>query len=387
MLRDAAGAPVRISFRTLLWFIVALTVGAAVYAGIRVKRDLVDLSVYRTAGARVLDQAPLYRAEDGHYQFKYLPAFALAVTPLGLLSEEAARAGWFTLSAILLIVFVRQAIVAIPNRRSSTTRLAWLAALVVGRFYLQELALGQTNVLFGVTLLAALQAARTGRRIAAGTFVGIAVFVKPYALIFLPWLAVTWGVAALVASLAAIVAGLAAPAFVYGWTGNLALLHGWFATVTATTAPNLSFPENVSLMALWTRWLGPGFAASGLAVASGLGLAALGLVAWLKRRTVDQPDYLEFALLLIAIPLISPQGWDYVLLLGTPAVLLVVDRFRALPLAWRGPSLLALLVIGLTIFDLLGRTVYEKLMDWSVVSIAAIVLALALVTLRRLARA
>ena len=42
---------------------------------------MVDFEVYRTAAARALDAEPLYRADDGHYQFKYLPAFALAMAP------------------------------------------------------------------------------------------------------------------------------------------------------------------------------------------------------------------------------------------------------------------------------------------------------------------
>ena len=366
---------------------MAAALAAAVYAGIRVKRDLVDFEVYRTAGARVLARAPLYRPEDGHYQFKYLPAFALAVTPVALLDVEPARAVWFAFSAVLLVVFVRQSLRGLPDRRTSTTRLAWLVALLLGRFFLQELALGQTNLLLGVVLLSALLSAARGHRVAAGALVGAAIFVKPYAAIFVPWLAATRGAAALGASLAVVGVGLVVPASVYGWAGNLALLGAWFDTVTATTAPNLAFPENISLAAMWARWIGPGSAASWLALASGAGLGGLALTAWLGRRRAARADYLEFALLLLIIPLISPQGWDYVLLLGAPAVVLVLDRFGTLPRAWRGVAAAALFVMGFTIFDLWGRATYARLMSWSVVSVAAIALALVLVELRRLGRA
>ncbi len=60
---------------------------------------MVDFGVYRTAAVRALSGEPLYQAGDGHYQFKYLPAFALAMAPFALVDPEAAKAIWFALSA------------------------------------------------------------------------------------------------------------------------------------------------------------------------------------------------------------------------------------------------------------------------------------------------
>ena len=50
----------------------------------RVSRKMPDFEVYRTAGARALAAEPLYRADDGHFQFKYLPAFAIFAAPLAM---------------------------------------------------------------------------------------------------------------------------------------------------------------------------------------------------------------------------------------------------------------------------------------------------------------
>ena len=51
------------------------------------------------------------------------------------------------------------------------------------------------------------------------------------------------------------------PAVRYGWDGNLKLLADWWHTVTGTTAPTLMNPDNVSLRAMFTKWLGPDSAA------------------------------------------------------------------------------------------------------------------------------
>ncbi len=125
------------------------------------------------------------------------------------------------------------------------------------------------------------------------------------------------------------------PALVYGWSGNVDQLVGWFTTVTGTTEGTLLGADNVSLAAMWAKWIGIGAPATALAtVTTG---AALGLVAtvWVRRREIANPDYLEFALLLLLIPLLSPQGWDYVLLLGTPAVVCLLDRWSDVSREWK----------------------------------------------------
>lgn len=72
--------------RARLWIAGALLAAAAgVVFAARVNREMADFEVYRVAGTRVLAGASLYQAGDGHWQFKYLPAFAFAVAPLAAL--------------------------------------------------------------------------------------------------------------------------------------------------------------------------------------------------------------------------------------------------------------------------------------------------------------
>ena len=71
---------------------IALVLFLTVFYVARVQYRMEDFSVYRRAAVRAAQAEPLYRSDDGHYQFKYLPAFALVMTPFGLLPEPAARA-------------------------------------------------------------------------------------------------------------------------------------------------------------------------------------------------------------------------------------------------------------------------------------------------------
>ena len=96
------------------------------------------------------------------------------------------------------------------------------------------------------------------------------------------------------------------------------------------------------------------------------------------------PEYLECALLMLLIPLVSPQGWDYVLLLATPAVVCLMDRWREFPRLWQWGLGIALALMGLSSFDLMGRALYGRFMSLSVISVCALIVAMGLIHARRL---
>ena len=87
--------------KVLPWIGVALLFVVAVVAfAQRTHKELLDFEVYLTAGARAAAGESLYREEDGHWQFKYLPAFAVAIAPLAKMPPVAARGIWFFLSVV-----------------------------------------------------------------------------------------------------------------------------------------------------------------------------------------------------------------------------------------------------------------------------------------------
>ena len=87
---------------------------------VRLKRDeLVDFVVPRTAAARFLAHEPLYRPDDGHYQYKYLPAFAPLMVPFTWVPKQVAEVTWFALTVAMAWAFVRLSLAALPDRRLS----------------------------------------------------------------------------------------------------------------------------------------------------------------------------------------------------------------------------------------------------------------------------
>lgn len=348
----------------------------------RVSRKMPDFEVYRTAGSRALAAEPLYRASDGHFQFKYLPAFAVLASPLALVPLTAAKGGWFAVSAVLMLVLLGLSVRAMPEVRRPPALLLVITFLAMAKFYAHELVLGQVNLLFAVLVVLAIVWLRSGRDAAAGVLLALAVVVKPYAVLFAPWLATRRNRTAFAAMAAGLLVLLLLPVARYGWDGNLRLLGEWWQTVTSTTTPNLTNPDNASLSAMFTRWMGPDSPAPILAATTGGILLVLAAVVMAGRGSLTAPDTLEGSLLLLLIPLLSPQGWDYVLLIGTPAVMLLVNDLSSLPRGLRVATVVAIAVIALSIYDLIGRAAYATFMGLSLITVFVVIEVAALVALR-----
>jgi hypothetical protein len=133
---------------------------------------------------------------------------------------------------------------------------------------------------------------------------------------------------------------------------------------------------------MYAKWFGVGGLAAMLATLTGLGLAGGAGLVFLRRRSVSYPEGFEGSLLLLLIPLLSPQGWDYVLLIATPAIIYLANYLETLPAAWRALTVVAALTIGLSLFDLMGRAAYAAFMGAAVISVCALVLVGALIMLR-----
>ena len=348
----------------------------------RVSHKMPDFEVYWNAGARAAAAEPLYREDDGHFQFKYLPAFALLAAPLAAMPLPAAKAAWFAGSSVLMVALLGLSLQAMPAVRRSPVVLLVLTFLAMAKFYAHELVLGQVNLLFATLAVLAVVWLRKARETGAGLLLALAVVVKPYAIIFLPWLATRRRRGALVAMAAGLVVLLLLPALRYGWDGNVRLLGDWWRTVTTTTAPNLLNPDNVSLSAMYAKWLGPESAAALLAAATGGVLLILAGIVMAGRGLLKVPDTLEASLLLLLIPLLSPQGWDYVFLIATPAVMLLINELPSLPRDLRYATIASIAIVALSIFDIMGRSAYSMFMRLSLVTVFVLVEYAALVTLR-----
>ena len=356
--------------------------GLAVLFVHKVSGKMPDLAVYWTAANRASHAEPLYRADDGHYQFKYLPAFAVLMIPLGAVSLETAKAVWFMTSVALLVGLLVLSVRLLPERRRPTWVLVALTLAVMAKFYGHELVLGQMNLLFAVIAEAGALAAINKREVTTGALTALAIVVKPYAVIFLPWLIARRRLESIAIAVLGCAIVFALPCVIYGVPQTIRLHQDWWATVTSSTTPNLTNADNVSIAAMWAKWIGIGRLATILAAITSLSAVVLAAVVLTRRNHLRAPEALESALLLTLIPLLSPQGWDYVFLVSTAGIMLLVNYADRLPRPARILTSIALATIALSLYDVMGRSAYRVFMSLSIITLCFLVVVGALYALR-----
>lgn len=380
----ADGRPEGRRYRTIAIAVLAGLVAfaaAAAFPG-KLSRKMPDLEVYWTAAGRARAAEPLYRPEDGHYQFKYLPAFAVLTAPAARVPLESAKPAWFAISVALLVALLGMSASLLPDQRQPAWWLVGGTLVVMLKFYGHELVLGQMNALFAVLVVSAVLNMRRGREATAGSLLALAIVVKPYAIIFAPWVLARRRSASVAAVAVGTLALLIVPAVCYGLSGDADLHRAWWRTVTESTAPNLTNPDNVSIAAMWTKWIGTGRPATLLSTLTGAVLLATAALVFLRRRDVEFPEGLEAALLLTSIPLLSPQGWDYVFLVATPAIFFILNYFADLSQPLRAAAAAALVLTGFTLYDIMGRAAYSRFMMLSVITVCFFVVIAALANIR-----
>jgi len=349
---------------------------------IRINKEMADFQVNYTAGARLSWGESLYRTEDGHYQFKYPPFAAMLYLPLALLGLPAAKAVWFA-----LVLLASGGAFYLSFRLASDTKegTGWLAALpflVLGRYFFREIQLGQINALLTFLLLVMTGLLVTAEKkrsprseMWAGLFWGLAVALKPYALIFLPYLVLKRKARPLVSGAVFLVLAFLMPAFYYGLAGNVTVHKEWIKTLSQSTPRLLTSQDNASLLAMLAKWTGRPHLSVQLWAACLVLLGGFLFYIIRKGRTQENPVPLDCALLLLFIPLISPLGWDYTFLSSVLAVSLIAHHYFDFPVAGRVFLSIVSLIVPLSLYDVLGRRVYAQFMSLSVITVCFLVLA------------
>ena len=156
---------------------------------------LSDLEVYYKAACRLINSENLYRhPEDGHYIFKYSPVSAIIFIPLTVFSFETSKIiYWLFLTGIIATTFYLSIQLILPKNGLSQASvknnfLYAIAALIVALHFLRELHLGQVNYLLMFMYVLVLMAYMNKNVVSGSFLLSLSIFIKPFGLIFLPYL-------------------------------------------------------------------------------------------------------------------------------------------------------------------------------------------------------
>ncbi|MBN1458687.1 MAG: DUF2029 domain-containing protein [Armatimonadetes bacterium] len=156
----------------LLFLVTGVIIGKFLHG------DYKDAEVWYDAGRRVLDGRSL--AYLPHY--RYPPTFAVLVAPLAALGFEAFFFIWYVVNVVLFAVSLGLAVrLASPAETAALrSRYFWVPALLVSAYAIDNLFLGQTNILIMALLYWAFWDDMKGRPWRAGLPLGAAIAIKAF---------------------------------------------------------------------------------------------------------------------------------------------------------------------------------------------------------------
>lgn len=320
-----------------------------------------DLDVFLRAGRRLLNSEPMYNLSDGHFTFKYFPVNGLIFALLAPLTYPIASIIWCTLIVVcgwlVMQICFRWAQEDTGFRLSPLT--LFLTLLILANYFIQELQLGQSNVIMFYAILRSVDAWRKQKELPTALWWVLAFVVKPYALPFLPFFfwkrAYRTGLIALgTATILFFV-----PVIFYGWAGFWAVIKGLGETAGGSSAHLAENEYNASLFGMFSKMGVVPYKT--IAIYSMLTALVLGgwlaISSWGKAET--QSLTIEAAVLMILTPLVSPQGWLYIYWCGVAGVIWIIARWQSLTVIEKGVSSVIFAGMGLLNYEVIGKQLYR----------------------------
>jgi hypothetical protein len=364
---------------------------------------LADFEVYYKAAARILHSQNLYRiTADGHYVFKYSPTSAIYFIPFLVFPFGAAKyVYWIFLTAVIVIGFylcikMIKPSLLINMEGKSVTTIILLATLILAIHFLRELHLGQVNYLLLFLYIVALYLYKGQKRMLFSLVLALSIFIKPFTLIFIPFLILKKKYAELLMFSGFCFALFLLPVLFYGsFDSTLNQYQLWISELQIELSHKQGLLENANhtIFSVFARYMPIRFILVNntisfiyqLVMLTGIGIFFL----WFtkinsKNISIAQQEYhssIEYSLLVSLIPLLaftSENAFIYTQIL----VFIILLYFRSLKQYEKGLAIIAFVLIGGNFGEMLGKSLTKKIDDISLISIGAIILIYLLFTLR-----
>lgn len=358
-----------------------------------------DFEVYYKSAARFVQGQELYRIKaDGHFVFKYAPTSAFYFFPLSLLPYSVANVIYWLLLTLSLSLILNSFYKITSGGDKVTSKLEeeqysfrqknvvmLLTFLTIITHFHRELHLGQVNLLLLALFVFTLQNIIQKNNKIAGFLLAISLFIKPFGLIFMPYLFLKKRFRAFFYTLIFLLVLCLLPLLFYpSLTTFKELYLSWFQELAIELKAKQSLLQagNHTIFSVLARYtplqylMGNAMAARVYQVIL-LVLAGLAFLyfTWLGRH-LKQPLVAEGAILICLIPLFAVTSMN-AFLFSVPTILFLLYHTPRLP-GWGKVALaIACILIGGNNYDLVGRRVYDILEDNSVYTFGAL-MALAL---------
>lgn len=345
-----------------------------------------DFTVYYKSAIRLLNGENMFRiAEDGHYVFKYSPVSALLFIPFTALPLSISKyIYWFVLTGIVITNFYLATLLAYKldnNKGRNINKIILLGSLVMVVHFQRELHLGQVNqILLLLYLLIAINLQRN-KPILVGALLSLSIFIKPFGLIFIPYLIVTRKYKELVSVIGAGTLYFFLPLLFFNWEMFLGQNMHWYneLAIELNNKQDLMLGANHTIFSVLARYTGIGYLLTSstatmifqLAILTGIAFLILWFIKLGKNK--KNSEIAEMALLISLIPLLSftsHNAFGFASLM----VIIILVYFKQLTFVEKTAAITGFVFLGGNYYDIWGGYLSGVINDISLVSIGTLLL-------------
>ena len=371
------------------WIIFILILSGASLAGeiANHKFYTLDFEVYYRTAIRMLNHSEIYSiAEDGHYVYKYSPVAGLFFIPFALLDYTVASVIYWALLTFLLIVGLKIFFNLLDepysqSKKNSISLVLTLSLLTVGVHVHREWHLGQVNLLLLVIYIFLFQAYSKKHFILFAALLSISIFIKPFGLIFLPYLLYKKQWEAVSYSLAISILLAVSPFFLYPSLDQLIHLYqGWQNElfIEMNSKQNLFANANHTIFSVIARFTPLKYVLTTTLSQKIYQLVLLLLIgicflAFSLKQNKREATIKEFSFLIALIPLLAFTS-ENAFIFELPLIIILMYHFKTFSLMQRVAFVTGCLLIGGNIYDLVGSEVSALLVMISIYTFGAILL-------------
>jgi hypothetical protein len=364
---------------------------------------LSDFEVYYKSANRIIHSQNLYRmSADGYFIFKYSPTSAIYFIPFLIIPFAIAKyVYWLFLTSVIVFGFHLCIKILKPSlcknqEVKSKNGIILCATLILAIHFLRELHLGQVNYLLLFLYIIALYLFKKQKRTLFSIILAISLFIKPFALIFIPFLVLKKRYfELLIFAGSCLILFLLSFLFFDSVEMTLNQYHSWFneILIELSNKEDLLENRNHTVFSVIARYTPVRFLLADRAISFAYQVVILILIGlfflWFTRidrkdSKINQQLYfsiIELSLLVSIIPLLAYTS-ENAFIFSQLLVFVILLNFKSLRNYEKVLSILAFLFIGGNFGELLGRKLSAKIDDISLISIGTMTLIYLLYRLR-----
>jgi hypothetical protein len=350
--------------------------------------SMVDFEVYYRAANRILAQQKLYQiASDGHYLFHYSPNAGVFFIPFTFFKLNVAKYLYWIFLTLIFFYGLRlfsSLIYKTTSYSFSEKNKDWLIIsslfAVLTHIHL-ELHLGQVNLLLLIMYLILIYSLYNDRKVLFSLILSISIFIKPFGLIFIPYLIVKGKYRELLLSIFFLVGLSFLPIlFYHSFESYIELYTSWYLELNdeINAKQNILSPHNHTIFSIIARFTPLKYILVNKTysiVYQFMILLSIGVfvLKFITYNTSKSDIISEMSILIGLIPLLAFTN-DNAFLFVLPIVVYLAINNHLMNLKIKALFILSCLLIGANIYDLLGENLTLYLSSISIYSFGALIL-------------